>query len=75
MAAVTEAVHALTPKAKPSPRTKRWWTSDLTQLRHIYTYWRNRARAERRGARSISDLEEKAKAAAKQYHNAIRQQK
>lgn len=74
-AAVTEAVHALTPKAKPSPYTKRWWTSDLTQLRRIYTYWRNRARAERRGGRSTSDLEEKAKAAAKQYHDAIRQQK
>ncbi len=75
MAAVTEAVHALTPKAKPSPFTKRWWTSDLTQLRCIYTYWRNRARAERRSGQSTSDLEGKAKAAAKQYHDAIRQQK
>jgi hypothetical protein len=44
MAAVLEAVHTLTPKAKPSPYVKRWWTSDLTQLRRIYTYWRNRAR-------------------------------
>ena len=75
MAAVMEAVHALTPKAKPSPYTKRWWTADLTQLRRIYTYWRNRARAERRSGRSTSDPEEKAKAAAKQYHDAIRQQK
>ena len=75
MAAVTEAVHALTPKAKPSPYAKRWWTSDLTQLRRIYTYWRNRARTERRGGRRISDLEEMANAAAKQYHDAIRQQK
>jgi len=72
MAAVTEAVRALTPKAKPSPFTKRWWTSDLTQLRCIYTYWRNRARAERRSGQSTSDLEGKAKAAAKQYHDAIR---
>jgi ribonuclease HI/exonuclease III len=75
MAAVTEAVHALTPKAKPSPYSKRWWTSDLTQLRRIYTYWRNRARAERRNGQSTIDPEEKAKAAAKQYHDAIRQQK
>jgi ribonuclease HI/exonuclease III len=75
MAAVLEAVHALTPKAKPSPYAKRWWTSDLTQLRRIYTYWRNRARAERRGGRTIADLEETAKGAAKQYHDAIRQQK
>lgn len=48
MTAVSEAVHALTPKAKPSPHAKRWWTADLTQLRHIYTYWRNHARSERR---------------------------
>ncbi len=75
MAAVIGAVSVLTPKAKPSPYTKRWWTSDLTQLRCIYTYWRNRARAERRGGRSLPNLEEKAKAAAKQYHEAIRQQK
>src|SRR5258706_4875561 len=75
MAAVIEAVYTLTPKAKPSPYAKRWWTSDLTQLRRIYTYWRNRARAERRGGRGIPDLEGKAKAAAKQYYDAIRQQK
>jgi hypothetical protein len=75
MAAVSEAVHALTPKAKPSPYAKRWWTSDLKQLRRIYTYWRNRARAERRGGRIVASLEETAKGAAKQYHDAIRQQK
>jgi hypothetical protein len=37
MAAVIEAVHALTPKARPSPYAKRWWTNDLTQLRRVYT--------------------------------------
>ncbi|RKK50681.1 hypothetical protein BFJ69_g18028, partial [Fusarium oxysporum] len=42
MTAVLEAVQALTPRAKPSPYAKRWWTHDLTQLRHVYTYWRNR---------------------------------
>ena len=75
MKVVWEAVHALTPKARPSPYAKRWWTTDLTQLRHIYTYWRNRARSERRAGRIITDLEETAKGAAKQYHDAIRQQK
>ncbi|RYP13221.1 hypothetical protein DL766_009878 [Monosporascus sp. MC13-8B] len=75
MSAVLEAVHALTPKARPSPYAKRWWTTDLTQLRRIYTYWRNRARSERRAGRTITGLEETAKAAAKQYHDAIRQQK
>lgn len=38
MTAVTEAVEALTPRAKPSPYAKRWWTTDLTQLRRAYTY-------------------------------------
>jgi hypothetical protein len=75
MAAVLEAVHALTPKARPSPYAKRWWTTDLTQLRRIYTYWRNRARSERRAGRTRPELEDMAKGASKQYHNAIRQQK
>jgi exonuclease III/ribonuclease HI len=75
MSVVLEAVNALTPKARPSPYAKRWWTTDLTQLRRIYTYWRNRARAERRAGRLVVDLEETAKGAAKQYHDAIRQQK
>ncbi|EAQ84521.1 hypothetical protein CHGG_08535 [Chaetomium globosum CBS 148.51] len=74
MSAVLETVQTLTPKAKPSPYAKRWWTTDLTQLRRIYTYWRNRARPERRAGRPLVDLEEMAKAAAKQYHDAIRQQ-
>ncbi|KAM3543691.1 hypothetical protein ARSEF1564_003451, partial [Beauveria bassiana] len=72
---VLEAVHTLTPKARPSPYTKRWWTSDLTQLRQVYTYWRNRARAMRRAGCTDHELHDTAKAAAKQYHTAIRQQK
>jgi ribonuclease HI len=75
MSAVSEAVQVLTPTAKPSPYAKRWWTEDLTQLRQIYTYWRNRARSERRAGRKVPRLEEAAEAAAKQYHDAIRQQK
>ncbi|KAJ0131146.1 Ubiquitin conjugation factor E4 [Fusarium oxysporum f. sp. albedinis] len=75
MLAVLDAVQALTPRAKPSPYAKRWWTNDLTQLRHVYTYWRNRARAARRAGQNTADLEDTAKAAAKQYHDAIRQRK
>ncbi|KAI3091337.1 hypothetical protein CBS147333_10307 [Penicillium roqueforti] len=75
MSAVSEAVHALTPRAKPSPHAKRWWTADLTQLRHIYTYWRNHARSERRAGRKVPQLERMGQSAAKQYHDAIRQQK
>ncbi|KAG6996665.1 RNA-directed DNA polymerase from mobile element jockey [Fusarium oxysporum f. sp. conglutinans] len=75
MSAVLEAVQALTPKAKASPYAKRWWTHDLTQLRHVYTYWRNRARAVRRVGQNVKDLENTAKAAAKQYHDAVRHRK
>jgi hypothetical protein len=32
MSVVSEAVHSLTPKSKPSPHAKQWWTADLTQL-------------------------------------------
>jgi hypothetical protein len=38
MQVVLEAVNTLTPKAKPSPYAKRWWTQDLTKLRKVYTY-------------------------------------
>ena len=75
MSAVSDAVHNLTPRAKPSPHAKRWWTTDLTQLRHIYTYWRNHARSERRAGRKVPRLEKTAQDAAKQYHDAIRKQK
>ncbi|KAJ9479900.1 hypothetical protein VN97_g13160, partial [Penicillium thymicola] len=75
MSAVSDAVHNLTPRAKPSPHAKRWWTTDLTQLRHIYTYWRNHARSERRARGKVPRLEKMAQDAAKQYHDAIRKQK
>jgi hypothetical protein len=75
MNVVLEAVHALTPTAKPSPHAKRWWTTDLTQLRRVYTYWRNQARTQRRMGRIFPDLEQQANVAAKEYHDAIRRQK
>jgi hypothetical protein len=73
--AVLEAVQALTPRAKPSPYAKRWWTHNLTQLRHVYTYWGNRARAARRAGQNSAVLEDTANASAKQYHDSIRQRK
>jgi hypothetical protein len=45
MGVVLGAIEELTPRAKPSPYAKRWWTKDLTHLRRRYTYWRNRSRA------------------------------
>lgn len=75
MKAVLGAVYTLTPKAKPSPYAKKWWTRDLTQLRRIYTHWRNRARTQRRAGHPLLELEQQAKYAAKEYHDAIRIQK
>ena len=72
---VEEVVITLTPKAKPSPYAKRWWTEDLTQLRQAYTHWRNRARSERRWGWRTPELEDNAKEAAKVFHDAVRKQK
>ncbi|KAF4230065.1 hypothetical protein CNMCM8980_005994 [Aspergillus fumigatiaffinis] len=47
----------------------------MSALHHIYTYWRNHARSERRAGRNAPHLEKIARSAAKQYHDAIRQQK
>ena len=75
MSVVSEALQALTPTSRPCRYAKRWWTTDLTQMRSIHTYWRNQARTRRRAGRRDPGLEDMAKGAAKQYHDAIRQQK
>jgi exonuclease III len=75
MGIVLEAVHALTPKSKPSIYGKRWWNTDLTHLRRVYTYLRNQARAQRRMGTASQPLEQQASQAAKEYHDAIRRQK
>jgi hypothetical protein len=74
MQVVLEPVNTLTPKAKPSPYAKRWWTQDLTKLRQVYTYWRNGARVQRRGGEALPALEQQARAAVKEYHDAIYKQ-
>ncbi|KJZ68315.1 hypothetical protein HIM_12296 [Hirsutella minnesotensis 3608] len=60
---------------EPPPYAKRWWTKDLTRLRQTYTYWRNQARAQRRAGQPQPDLEQRAKDAAKEYHDNVRKQK
>ncbi|XP_044715307.1 reverse transcriptase (RNA-dependent DNA polymerase) domain-containing protein [Hirsutella rhossiliensis] len=75
MRVVTKALRDLTPRAQPPPYAKRWWTKDLTRLRRTYTYWRNQARAQRRAGQSRPDLEQRAKEAAKEYHDNLRRQK
>lgn len=73
MSVVLEAVCTLMPKARLSPYTKRWWTTDLIQLCYIYIYWRNHTCSEQQAGQITSHLEETAKSAAKQYHDAIQQ--
>ncbi|KJZ72791.1 hypothetical protein HIM_07735 [Hirsutella minnesotensis 3608] len=75
MQVVLGAIHELTPRARPSPYAKRWWTKDLTQLRRTYTFWRNQARTQRRAGQARPDLERRAKEAAKEFHDAIRYQR
>ncbi|OAQ57981.1 reverse transcriptase [Purpureocillium lilacinum] len=71
MRVVLEAIHELTPRAPPLPYAKR----NLTRLRRAYTFWRNQARTQRRAGSARPDLEQRAKEAAKEYHDAIRKQK
>ena len=71
MRTVLDAVHALTLTAKPSPYAKRWWTQDLSELRRLYTHARNAARSQRRSGIARPELEEEARKAAKEYHEAI----
>jgi len=39
---VNTTLEEMVPRAKLSPYTKRWWTKELTQLRHKLTTLRNR---------------------------------
>jgi hypothetical protein len=66
MQVVLKAVNTLTPRAKPLPYAKCWLTRDLTKLRQVYTHWKNRARAQRRGGEALPELEQQARAAAKE---------
>ncbi|KAG6988689.1 Retrovirus-related Pol polyprotein from type-1 retrotransposable element R1 [Fusarium oxysporum f. sp. conglutinans] len=71
----------ITPHAK-SPLNKHYHValapaSHPVSLSHSpqSAHWRNRARASRRAGRACEELEDTARGAAKQYHDAIRQQK
>ncbi|KAI1783628.1 reverse transcriptase (RNA-dependent DNA polymerase)-domain-containing protein [Ganoderma leucocontextum] len=64
------AEHA-TPTSKPGPYSKRWWTPELTALKHDARPLSNRA-AKRTATQTAIDA---ARAANKENHKAIRQQK
>jgi len=63
------------PRAKPSPYAKRWWTRELTQLRHTLTALRNRVVAQHRSGRDVEQAAAQVRAARRLYFDAIDQQK
>jgi hypothetical protein len=72
---VSSAIHQLTPVARPSPYSKRWWTPELTELRDTYTWARNRCTRARRYGFTLPELEDTAADLRRQYHQAIRDTK
>ena len=72
---VQEGVRKHVPWAKPSLYGKRWWTTELTQLRQEYTYWRNRVRAAKRAGLPITSYNALARAARETYRDQIREHK
>lgn len=38
---ISQTISRLVSRQRPSSYCKRWWSSDLTQLRDDYVYWRN----------------------------------
>jgi len=72
---VTPAADESVPTAKPSPYTKRWWNEELTGLRKDYSFWRNRARAERRAGVGTRHTREMAEQFKKRFHDAVRNQR
>ena len=75
MDAVSQAVQAYTPKAKPSPYAKRWWSKELTEMRGAQSRLRNAVRRLRCEKIRDMELERSAYTTTRQYHTAIRYQK
>ena len=73
--AVSQAVQAHTPIARPSPYAKRWWNKELTSLRGAQSRLRNLLRRQCRQGIRDQELEQAAVAATRQYHKAIYCQK
>ena len=54
MGLVNTTLEEMVPRAKPSPYAKRWWTKELSQLRHQLTVLRNRITTRRRRGQDTS---------------------
>jgi len=53
---ISTAVRTYTPRAKPSPYAKRWWTEDLTILRRTYSSIRNSVTTARRRGQDTTEI-------------------
>ena len=72
---VSTTLEELVPRAKPSPYAKRWWTKELTQLRHRFTTLRNRITKLRRQDKDTAHTQLLAHQARKTYFDEISHQK
>ena len=65
----------MVPRARPSPYTKRWWTKELTQLRHKLTTLRNKVTTLRRWNQDTSHAQMLFHQARKAYFDKMDHQK
>ena len=72
---VNTTLEELVPRARPSPYTKRWWTKELTQLRHKLTTLRNRVTTLKRWNQDTTHTQMLLHQARKAYFDEISQQK
>lgn len=72
---VSSAIHQLTPVARSCPHSKRWWTPELTALRDMYTWARNRCTRAHRCGLILPKPEDTAWHLRRRYHQAIRDTK
>jgi ribonuclease HI len=72
---VSKIIYKLTPRRRPSPYTKRWWTAELAQQRTDYTYWRNRACSNRKAGIQNEELETRVRILRQDFHRNIQKQK
>ena len=68
---VNRALEKHTPRSRPSPFVKRWWTPALTELRQTMTQLRNKVTTARRRGGDLAALQTRHRAAQQMYFDAI----
>jgi len=74
-ATVTAIIQMHTPRARPSPYAKRWWSAELTMLRQSVTSLRNGARTATRRGEDASSVKRQLQTARTLYFQKIDEQK